>query len=320
MSFTLYNEDCLTTLKRLPDNSVNLAIIDPPYFNIKGEFDFKMTFLEWQDLHERLAQDLKRVLKYNGTILLYGHAKRIAYQQVIFDRLFNLENNLVWEKKDSQTKRADFTKSHCFAPITERMLMYSNEVSRTGLQKIYSNKDCFVSIKKYMRDERKRLMTEKGFRTVADFDRFINDWTNTKSVVSRHYFADSQYVFPTKEIYEKMQQTGFWKKSYEGLHKEYEELRRPFNNIHKLTDVLKFSQKSHITRKYDHPTQKSPKLTKALIEATSIKGDMIFIPFGGSGVEYEQALLLDRKVICAEISAKYCTTINDRVASLLQGV
>ncbi len=27
----LYNEDCLQALKKLPDNSFNLAIVDPPY-------------------------------------------------------------------------------------------------------------------------------------------------------------------------------------------------------------------------------------------------------------------------------------------------
>jgi len=27
----LYNEDCLITLKRLPDKSVDLIVIDPPY-------------------------------------------------------------------------------------------------------------------------------------------------------------------------------------------------------------------------------------------------------------------------------------------------
>ena len=27
----LYNEDCLVGLKKIPDNSVDLVIIDPPY-------------------------------------------------------------------------------------------------------------------------------------------------------------------------------------------------------------------------------------------------------------------------------------------------
>lgn len=33
----LENEDCLTFLRRMPDNSVNLVLVDPPYFRISSE-------------------------------------------------------------------------------------------------------------------------------------------------------------------------------------------------------------------------------------------------------------------------------------------
>lgn len=36
----LYNADCLEVLRELPEKSVGLVIADPPYYRIKGDFDF----------------------------------------------------------------------------------------------------------------------------------------------------------------------------------------------------------------------------------------------------------------------------------------
>ena len=36
----LYNADCLEVLRELPEKSVDLVIADPPYYRIKGDFDF----------------------------------------------------------------------------------------------------------------------------------------------------------------------------------------------------------------------------------------------------------------------------------------
>lgn len=36
----IFNTDCLTLLKSLPDHSVDCILTDPPYFSVKGDFDF----------------------------------------------------------------------------------------------------------------------------------------------------------------------------------------------------------------------------------------------------------------------------------------
>ena len=73
----IYNEDCLITMKRIKDKSINLIIADFPYFEVKGEFDFI-----WKDFNEFLgwvetvAKEFKRVLSDNGSLYVYGHAKK----------------------------------------------------------------------------------------------------------------------------------------------------------------------------------------------------------------------------------------------------
>ncbi len=80
------NVDCLTQLKELPSESIDLIIADPPYFEIYGEFDFKI----WKNHIEYLAWckewllECKRVLKNTGTIMIWG---ALGKKEITFARL-----------------------------------------------------------------------------------------------------------------------------------------------------------------------------------------------------------------------------------------
>ena len=297
----------------LPAKSTSLIIADPPYFKVKGDFDFiYSSFDEYLEFMEEQARLYKRILADNGTLFVYGHAKKIAYIQVIFDKYFNLENNITVHIFDRQTNKG-IESFRCFAPVTERLLMYSNEINKTGLQEIHDSPDCFRDIKEYMRTERDNLMAAKGLTTISQFNDFINSWTNTSSVVSHHYFADSQYSFPTKEIYQRMQETGFWSREYETLRQEYETLRRPFNNTFKLTDVMRFSQEANKTKNYAHDTVKPEKLSLSLILTCSKQGDLVVVPFAGSGTECAMAAKENRRFIGFDTEYKYTEMANKRV-------
>jgi site-specific DNA-methyltransferase (adenine-specific) len=294
--------------KILPAKSQELIICDPPYFEVKGDFDFIWdSFEDYLKDVEKWAIELKRILADNGTLFWWGHAKKIAYSQIILDKYFNLENNLKWEKIECQTKRVDFEQSRCFAPITEHCLMYSNEVQRSSLDEIKSDPNLFLSIKKYLREEK-----SKSGLTLTDLNLILVNKKQSDCIAKR-YFGDSLWELPTKEMYKKLQSTGFFDKEYEELRKEYEELRRPFNNYGKLTDVLKFSQEAHITKRYDHDTKKPLGITKALVKTCSKKGQNMFIPFGGSGTETEVGINEGLKVIVCEMEEKHCITIDKRI-------
>jgi site-specific DNA-methyltransferase (adenine-specific) len=307
-------------MRKMTDNSVDAIVTDPPYFQIKGDFDFVYkSHIHYLEFMEECAIEFKRILKSNSSLLIFGHAKRIAYIQVIYDKYFNLENSLVWEKLDCQTRKG-IKYYRCFAPITERALYYSLETEKTGLQEIHDNPDCFKSIKEYMRCERKKLMDAKGFKTLTKFGKYINAVTETSSVVERHYFADSQYTFPTAEMYIKLQTTGFFsrkyedlRREYEDLRREYEDLRRPFNNIHQLTDVIKHSQESHISKQFDHDTIKPLGLMEKLIETITREGSIILDPFMGSGTTGVACLNTNRKFIGIEKNKKYFDIAQQRI-------
>lgn len=83
--YEIKNEDAINTMKNMENNSVDLIIADPPYFQIKGDFDFV-----WKDKEEYLAWtkewlfEAKRVLKDTGTIILWGS---LGKRQITFARL-----------------------------------------------------------------------------------------------------------------------------------------------------------------------------------------------------------------------------------------
>lgn len=157
-------------------------------------------------------------------------------------------------------------------------------------------------------------------KTDNEFNEYINNITNTKSVVSRHYFTYSQWVFPTSDIYAKLKTINneFFKKEYETLRREYEALRRPFNNFMKLFDIMSFDQEAHITGKYDHDTVKPETLTRALVLTCSRPNDLVVVPFAGSGTECAMAVKEGRQAIGFDIEEKYCEMSNKRVQQILQ--
>lgn len=99
---------------------------------------------------------------------------------------------------------------------------------------------------------------------------------------------------------------------YETLRADYETKRRVFNTDLKLTDVLKFSQESSISGRYEHETQKPETLSRALILTCTRPGDLVVVPFAGSGTECSMSAKEGRPFIGFDIDAGHVKTANDR--------
>jgi site-specific DNA-methyltransferase (adenine-specific) len=289
---------------QLPDKSVQLIIADPPYFEVKGSFDFVWkSFDEYLIDVEKWAIECKRLLADNGTLYWYGDAKKIAYAQIIFDKHFNLLNSLVWENTNDHKQQIRFnTDLRTFAPLTERLLMYSNET--------YNLTQCVYLIRDYIRDE---ITKAKGKIVLKEVNEALGTATNGGGVASACLSLDkAKPTMLTKEMYEKLQKWcyPYLRKEYEVLRKEYEVLRRPFNNERFYGDVIRIP--NYETGNYAHDTIKPEKLTRELILISSRPNDLILIPFAGSGTECAMSAKENRNFIGFEIDAKHFKTATDR--------
>lgn len=305
----IYNMDWLDN--NISDNSAQLIIADPPYYEIKGDFDFIWdSFEDYLKDVERWVIECKRIIADNGTLFWWGYSKTIAYSQIILDKYFNLENSLIWRKIDSmQYQYYSPDSARSFNTHNERLLMYSNEIKMTGLEMVIEK---FIKphnpVAKYLRDEFKRAgVNNKEIAKLfpsrtGGLTGCVSNWLNGDNVITKE-----QYLLIRGYL-----NNEYLRREYEDLRREYEDKRRPFNNYLKLEDILEFSQASNISKQYDHETVKPEKLTRSLILTCSHENDLIIAPFAGSGTECAMALKEGRNYIGFDIYEKYVKIATDR--------
>jgi len=73
----IFNEDCLTGLENIPKNSIDLVIVDPPYFKtVNQSWDY-----EWKTKDEYISwcrkwlDEVERVSKINASFYLFGYSE-----------------------------------------------------------------------------------------------------------------------------------------------------------------------------------------------------------------------------------------------------
>jgi|694.fasta_scaffold02162_47 DNA modification methylase len=315
--------DCLELMKNIPDGSVDAVITDPPFFEIRGDFDFIWeSFDEYLAWVELLAIEIKRILKPNGSILWFGDDKNIAYSQIIFDKYFNFLNHLVWDKIHSIAKGENNYRK--FATRTERILFYEHkqfikggngvESNKTGTQRLMDNPELFRPIKDYLLEELEKFRIAKGLETRKQAEKEIDKILGTDRM-AYHYFGDYQWSLPTEEKYKKLQEgTKCFKKEYEELKKEYEELRRPFNYQKGVYEIIRHLSDVHTIGKNEHHiTQKPVFLMQKLIEIITNENDLILDPFMGSGTTGIASVNLNRNFIGYELDKDYFEIAKARI-------
>jgi len=320
---TVQNIDFLNN--DLPDKCANLIIADPPYFEVKGDFDFVWdSFEDYLKDVEKWAIECKRILADNGTLFWWGDKSKIAYAQIIFDKYFKLENSLVWRKKDSmqyQYYSPDLART--FNTHNERILMYSNEVDMTGLEMITEE---YIKprnpFSKYLKEEfKKAKVTNKQIAKLfpsktGGLTGCVSNWLNGDNVITEEQYLKIREYLNNEYLRKEYE---YLRKEYEDLRKEYEDQRRFFYNPLKYEEVLEFSQESHVTRKYDHDTKKPETLTRALILTCSRKDDLVVVPFAGSGTECAMSAKEKRRFVGFEITEKHAKMANERAKKILKG-
>ena len=304
----------------LADKSVQLIIADPPYYKVKGDFDFVWkTFDDYLKDVERWAIECKRVLADNGTLYWYGDAKRIAYTQVIFDKYFNLLNSLVWENTNDHKQQIRFnTDLRTFAPLTERCLVYGSQaMCTTGLKEVEME---YVAPRNPFALELKKARLKKGvsINQVAEYGKFYGNVNHGGAVTNweRGYNIPSieQWKILCENLPIERTEYEHLRTEYEHLRTEYEHLRRYFNNERFYGDVIRIP--NYETGNHEHDTPKPEKLTREIILISSRPNDLILVPFAGSGTECAMAIKENRNFIGFEINEKHVNYGNKRTDNI----
>ena len=132
----IYNENCLDTMRRMPDNFLDLTITSPPYNlgekhhtgnNIHKAYDVYSDNLpedEYQEQQITMLNELWRVTKDGGSVM-YNHKNRISQglqispYQWLFKTKWDIKQEIVWFNRSQ-----NFDKCR-FYPMTERIYWLS---------------------------------------------------------------------------------------------------------------------------------------------------------------------------------------------------
>lgn len=98
----VYNENCLDTMARMPDNFIDLTVTSPPYDNLREYKGYSFDF-------EPIANELFRVTKQGGIVVwvvndatVGGSETGTSFKQCLYFKEigFNIET-MIWEKTGS---------------------------------------------------------------------------------------------------------------------------------------------------------------------------------------------------------------------------
>jgi len=95
-----YNEDCLDTMKRFKDNTLDLTVTSPPYDGLRTYEGYSFDF-------ENIAKELYRTTKEGGVVVwivgdktIKGSESGTSFRQALFFKEcgFNLHDTMIYQK------------------------------------------------------------------------------------------------------------------------------------------------------------------------------------------------------------------------------
>jgi len=120
---TIYNEDCLETMKRMPDGFVDLTVTSPPYDNLRTYNGYSFDF-------ESIAKELYRVTKDGGVVVwvvgdatVNGSETGTSFKQALYfiELRFRLHDTMIWHKPNT----FNFGSNRAYRQSFEYMFIFS---------------------------------------------------------------------------------------------------------------------------------------------------------------------------------------------------
>lgn len=291
--------DCLEEMKKIPADSVDLILCDPPYGTIKcagKQWTIKRT--EWDvklDM-EALFKEYDRVLRPNGVVILFSQEPFTREVRGLETSSLKFKYPLVWMKNNSGNPLS----------ANKKPLNYHEDIS-------VFRKDKDSNFQSSLRSYAKKVLEtlENGGRKA-----FLNK-VGKKSDTFFTAYNRLQFSLCTKEYYELVTKTysldtyPFYLK-----YKELEEINlkeRPFV-FNRLTSraeksVLVYSKDTNTV----HPTQKPIKLLEHLIKMYSNEKMTVLDNCMGSGSTGVACVNTSRNFIGIELDEEFFEVAKKRI-------
>jgi site-specific DNA-methyltransferase (adenine-specific) len=125
----IYNMDCISGMKLIEDNSIDLVVTSPPYDGLREYNGYSFDF-------ENTAKELYRIVKDGGVVVwvvgdatINGSETGTSFRQALYFMScgFNLHDTMIWQKTNPMPK----VKTERYFDVFEYMFIFSKGVPKT---------------------------------------------------------------------------------------------------------------------------------------------------------------------------------------------
>lgn len=320
----MYQMDCLEGIKLIPDKSVKLIVIDPPYNIGKDKrWDKWETVDAYISFMKEVFRECERILMPNGSFYwFHNDMKQIRKLMDVMDETsFVFKQLITWNKIDPSFKNHGYVQQRLsidmmrnyYNGFTEYCVYYTFQ-NETGLDYIDGE---FTGSRNPFRKELIRARKEVGMSIteVAGRGGFHGKVNHGGAVTN----WEKGYNIPLKEQWDILKTYLPLSREYDDLRKEYEFNRYPFN-VATVKDDLRANSNVWLyppAKKMGHITPKPVEMIENIILHSSNEGDTVLDCFMGSGTTAVAALNTNRNYIGFERESEYIEIANKRLDELV---
>lgn len=304
----VYNEDCLLGMKKLEDNSIDLVVTSPPYFNAR-EYSTWESLEDYMNNMKEIFNEVKRVLKNhkmlvvnisdiigttNGKISGTKKLPLASYFIIMLEELGLIYiDDIIWDKGEVQSKRNFVGEPYPF-------------------QKYPIN--CYEHILIFRKFEKNEVKPNcpKCNKNISVINGVVN--------------STITYECRNPECQKTSKGRGNRYSSRQILKQEYQKdkniisddlLKQFRRDIVKLSPVIKINNKGE--NKLKHTAPYPIEIPNYAISFYSGVNDLILDPFMGSGTTALACINLNRDYIGYEINKDYYQLIYDKINNIKGG-
>lgn len=305
----LINGETLEEMAKLPDESIDLILLDPPYGTIKGiDKTTDRKKVDWDvviDMDEMFNQ-YKRLLKVGGRLIIFGNNGFTQQTRNLSSNILKYAYTMYWIKNHFGSPLSAKT-----APLSyvEDISVFNKNDDRNDVQAPLTRKYSH-SIREYLGNMKlSELMKPFGHSKLSHF--LSSEGT--------------QFGIPSKEAYESFvdyYELNNWNEfiSYQDLKEMfYKEKANSHNIIDRrfnlvdgakhIPNKLVFDKPAHSV----HPTQKPTELLEYLIKVFSNEGDVVLDNTMGSGSTGVACVNTNRDFIGIELDKDFFDIAVNRI-------
>ena len=291
--------DNLFHLTNIPDNSVDMCVTSPPYYNLRdyknsGQIGTENTVKDFVENLCKVFDEIHRILKPTGSCWVnigdtYDKKRLLQvpsrFEIAMCDRGWHLRNEIIWSKPNPQpiSSKDRFWGNH------EKFFWFVKDV-----KKYYFNRDAILVPQAEI--SIRRMFSKNNMSKRKDFNATSKEgFAISSDSQDKHYARMREEMGIDKEF------------NYEELIKSGKCPTRPEFDTWNVPSV---------TYKGAHFAVYPPELIEKPILSCCPEQGIVIDPFMGSGTTGEVAKLNNRKYIGLELNPEYAILANERISKV----